>query len=146
MEESAYRQVLSTSISRPCPFEKSILTRCVACSKAEKHALAEREAVSCSREAGHIQCVALHDVLRHRFAFALHRTHVDGPLPHAQEMRVQCGGLKGLRYALDGSDEVHDVDETVSRARQTFGEWEDFPYEEIVHWAAEHYRYRGNAK
>jgi hypothetical protein len=132
MDENAFRQVLSTSISRPCPFGKSILTRCVSCSLAEKHNVAEREVVACSDEASLEHCNELHDALRHSFAFALHRRDTADPLTHAQEMRVQCGGLKGLQYSVDESDEVHDVAGLVALARQKFGELADFPYSLIV--------------
>ncbi|MBI5430725.1 MAG: hypothetical protein HY938_09760 [Nitrosomonadales bacterium] len=142
MDENAYRQVLSTAIARPCPFEKSILTRCVTCSLAEKHSVAEREVVACSDEASLERCVELHDALRHSFAFALHRRDTADPLTHAQEMRVQCGGLKGLQFALDRGSEVIDVAALVSRARQEYGGWAGFPYEQIVQWAAGNYRPR----
>ncbi len=142
MDESAYRQVLTTSIARPCPFERSILTHCASCSKAEKYNVAEREVVGCDRVAGYKQCMELYGALRHSFSFALHKTHAEGPLTHAQEMRVQCGGLKGLRYIMEGDVEVADVDGMVTQARQTYGEWDDFPHTDIVHWAAENYRPR----
>jgi hypothetical protein len=141
MDENAYRQV-STSISRHCPFEKSILTRCVTCSLAEKHNVAEREVVACSDATSLEQCVELHDELRHNFAFALHRRDTGYPLTHVQEMRVQCGGLKGLQFALDSNVEVGDVADLVSRARQAYGEWAGFPYAQIVQWAAGNYRPR----
>jgi len=142
MDESAYRQVLSASIARPCPFERSILSRCAACSKAEKHNVAEREVVACSGEEDLMRCNGLYAAFRHSFAFALHRLHADGPLPHGQEMRVQCGGLKGLRFALDGNADVDDVNVLVFRAMQTYGDWDAFPHEAIVQWAAANYHPR----
>ena len=132
MDENAYRQVLSASIARPCPFGKSILTRRVSCSLAEKHNVAERELVACSDETSLERCVELHDALRHNFAFALHRRDTPEPLTHAQEMRVQCGGLKGLQYAMDESDEVRDVAGLVALAIQKFGGLAEFPYSLIV--------------
>lgn len=142
MDEHAYRQTLSTSIARPCPFEISILTRCAACKYAEKHNVAERENVACSNETSFQRCVELHDALRHSFAFALHRTHVDGPLPHGQMMRVQCGGLKALHFLLDGDAEVGDIAELVEHAQRQYGVWTDLPYARIVQWAAANYRHR----
>jgi hypothetical protein len=132
MEENTYRQVLSASIARPCPFGKSILTSRVSCTLAEKHNVAEREVVACSDEASLELCVELHEALRHNFAFALHRRDTVEPLTHAQEMRVQCGGLKGLQYALDESDEVHDVAGLVALAIQKYGELAYLPYSQIV--------------
>ena len=132
MDETSYRQILSANIQGACPFEKSILSGCAACSKAEKRNIAEREAVACNDREALDRCIALRDLLRHNFAFALGRPHIDGPLPHAQEMRVQCGGLKGLQYALDESDEVRDVSALAVMAQQKFGGLADFPYSLIV--------------
>ena len=85
------------------------------------------------KDAGALErCVALRDCLRRNFAFALGRPHIDAPLPHAQELRVQCGGLKGLQYSLDESDDVRDVSELVVMAGQKYGDFADFPYSRIV--------------
>ena len=132
MDETSYRQILSATIQRACPFEKSILSGCAACSKAAKRNIAEREAVACNDKEALDRCIALRELLRHNFTFALGRPHIDGPLPHAQEMRIQCGGLKGLQHALDESDEVRDVAALVALARQKFDELEGFPYSLIV--------------
>ena len=142
MDEHAYRSALSSTNPQSCPFEKSILTRCVDCSQAGKHNIAEREAVVCKDSASREHCITLHDILREKFSFALHRVTTAGPLPHAQEMRIQCGGLKGLQHALEGREEVDDVSALVSHARQVYGGLNDLPYEAVVHWVAEYYRYR----
>lgn len=142
MDETAYRQALTTSIPRHCPFEKSVLTHCAECSRVEKHNIAEREAVSCNSAEALQACIALHDSLRHNFKFALGKSHIDGPLPHVQEMRIQCGGLKGLQFILDGKDQIEDIDALLAMARQKFGELADFPYAQIVRWATAHYRAR----
>ncbi len=131
MDETAYRQRLS-AVTNACRFEKTLLSNCASCSRAEKRNIAEREVVACNDSAALAQCTALRDQLRRSFSFALHRSHIDGPLPHAQELRMQCGGLKGLQYALDGSDEVSDVAALVALAQQKFGELEDFPHAQIV--------------
>jgi hypothetical protein len=132
MDETAYRQALSANIPSACPFEKTILSSCAACSKAEKRNIAEREVVACNDKEAWRRCVALRDLLRHNFTFALGKLHIDGPLPHAQEMRMQCGGLKGLQFSVDASDEVRDVAALVAMAQQKFGELADFPYSLIV--------------
>jgi hypothetical protein len=132
MDETSYRQILSANIQGACPFEKSILSNCAACSKAEKRNIAEREVVACNDREALGNCMELRDMLRHNFAFALRRPRIDGPLPHAQEMRMQCGGLKGLQYSLDESDEVRDVSMLVAMAQQKFGGLSDVPYSLIV--------------
>ena len=142
MDELAYREALSTAIARPCPFEKSILTRCTACSLAEKHNLAEREIVACSNESSLELCVAFRDALRLNFTFALGLSHIDGPLPHAQEMRLQCGGLRGLQVTIDGEAEVRDTAMLVRQAQEKYGALADYPYSQIVHWARVNYKAR----
>lgn len=144
MDESAFHQRLDELKGRACPFAKTILTSCASCSKSEKRNIAERELVVCSREASHARCIALRDLLRHNFTFALGKLHIDGPLPHAQEMRMQCGGLKGLQFAFDDSEEVQDIDGLLEMAQQKFGELADFPYSQIVRLANTHYKARRN--
>jgi hypothetical protein len=142
MDETAFRQVLITSIQHYCPFEKSVLTHCVSCSKAQKHNIAEREVVACNSGETHQRCIGLRDSLRHNFTFALGKLHIDGPLPHAQEMRMQCGGLKGLQFMLDGGDQVHDVAALLEIAQKKFGGLADFPYAQIVRLANDRYKAR----
>lgn len=109
---------------------------------AVKRNIAERELIVCNSENAHDRCIALRDLLRHNFTFALGKLHIDGPLPHAKEMRMQCGGLKGLQLALDDSDEVHDIDVLLTMAQQKFGGMADFPYLQIVQYANNHYKSR----
>lgn len=142
MDETAYRQALSTSIQRSCPFEKSLLTHRAACSKAEKRNIAEREIVDCNCAGAHERCITLRDLLRNNFAFALGKSHIDGTLPHAQEMRMQCGGLRGLQFVLDGNDEIGDVAALLAMAQQRFGELEDIPFSEIVRFVNTHFKAR----
>lgn len=142
MDETAYRQALTTSIPRYCPFEKSVLTRCAACSRAEKHNIAEREIVACNDEEARQGCIALRDLLRHNFTFALGKLHIDGPLPHAKEMRMQCGGLKGLKYLLDGNEEVNDVAALLVTAQQRNGDLAELPFSLIVQRANDLYKGR----
>jgi len=142
MDETAYRHIQLTMNSRHCPFEITVLTQCAGCSKAEKHNIAEREFVSCNQSEALEHCITLREALRHNFTFALGKLHISGPLPHAQEMRIQCGGLKGLQVSLDGSHQVRDVAELVRMALQKFGDFADFPYVQIVHSANVYHRAR----
>ena len=142
MDETAYRQALTSSNSRYCPFEKSVLTHCAACSRAVKHNIAEREVVACDNMQAQERCVALRALLRSNFAFALGKLHIDAPLPHAQEMRMQCGGLKGLQVTLDGSEVVVDVDALLVQALQRYGALTELPYSQIVQRANMYYKGR----
>lgn len=142
MDEAAYRQMLSGAIERPCTFEKAVLACCVVCERSQRVQIAEREAVTCQNNASHSRCTSLHDKLQHAFAFALGKVRVDGPLPHAQEMRVQCGGLKGLQHVLNGNAEVESVDALLASTLQHYGELAKIPYSEVVHAASLYYKGR----
>jgi len=134
---------------RPCAFEKAILAHCCACSVAERQHIAEREAVVCGAPGAREQCAALRALLRQKSAFALKRTHVDAPLPHAQEMKVECGGLQGVQQALtpaaavpaaveasasgaQGLPLVADVRSLVQASAEKFGGLANLPYSLIV--------------
>lgn len=144
MDEHAYRQVLA-STPYLCPFEKSLLSGCVACSQQNSRQIAERVVLSCNSVSSWSACVALRDVFRLNFTFALGRTHIDGPLPHAQEMRMQCGGLRGLQRVLSGCVAVGDVAVLILQAKRAYGELEQFPFMQIVHASKTSYRYRTTA-
>jgi len=142
MDESAFRQSMAAVIERPCSFEKAILTRCVSCACSERKQIAERELVSCQTLASLTRCRELHLHLRRAFAFALGKPAVTAPLPHAQEKRVQCGGLQGIQHVLNASPEVENVDALLDGILQQWGALEDIPYSEVVHDAALSYKGR----
>jgi len=135
MDETAFRQKLSGMIERPCTFEKAILARCVECKRSERIQIAEREAVACQNQASLSRCTSLHGHLRHGFAFALKNVREDAALSHAQEMRVQCGGLLGLQHVFNGNAEVGNADALLESVLQRWGELAALPYSEVVHAA-----------
>jgi hypothetical protein len=142
MDEAAYRQKFVEVVTHPCVFEKALLARCVACKRSQRMQIAEREAVICGDAGSHPRCRALHEQLRHGFSFALGTLRDDTVLPHAQEMRVQCGGLKGLRQVLSGDAGVANVDALTANALRQWGDWAGMPWSEVVHAAAQCYRGR----
>ncbi|MDZ4202379.1 MAG: hypothetical protein U1C96_09575 [Gallionella sp.] len=142
MDEAAFRQRLAAMEQRPCAFAKAVLTRCVSCARSERVQIAEREIILCQSAASCSRCVELHDHLRHGFSFALKRLHEDEPLPHAQEMRIQCGGLKGLRQVMVGDPVVDDVDALLADAWQKWSGAAAIPYSAVVHAAALCYKGR----
>lgn len=142
MDESAFRQSMASVIERPCSFEKAVLARCVSCARSERVQIAERELVSCQTLASLSRCNELHLHLRRAFAFALGKPDVTVPLPHAQEKRVQCGGLQGIQYVLNDRPEVENVDALLDDTLQQWGALADIPYSEVVHAAARNYKGR----
>jgi hypothetical protein len=130
--EDAYRDARKSVNPTPCAFEKGVLARCIACSKAEKHLLAERETVNCGDAAAQARCMELKTLLRSHSAFALKIPHIGLQLPHAKELKIQCGGLKGLQTAISGTENVEDALALIESALSTYGALDDFPYSEIV--------------
>ncbi len=130
--EDAYHAARKSVNPTPCAFEKGVLACCVACSKAEKHLLAERETMNCSEPAAQARCLELKTLLRGHSAFALKLARPGQPLPHAKELKIQCGGLKGLQAALTGSDAVGDVFALIESALASHGTLEELPYSDIV--------------
>ena len=136
MEEVAFREIASGIVARPCPFAASILHSCVACLRAQRIRIAEREVVGCRESVGHSRCNGFHAHLRRRFSFTLGTLRNDGPLPHAQEMRLQRGGLKGLQRVLNGGMEVGNVDELLENVLWRWGGVHDIPYSDAMLAAA----------
>ncbi len=107
MDEAAFRALRRAANPQPCVFEKALLARCAGCEVAVRRALAEREAIACSSPIARTNCDTLLAMLRERSAFAL-KLAPGAPLPHALTMKLQCGGLRGLRQAVDsGESDVH---------------------------------------
>ncbi len=149
MDESAFRRTRGTVNPEPCAFEKAILARCCACSLAARQHIAEREAVACASPPARAQCAALRGLLRQNSVFALKLTQVDTPLPHAKEMKLQCGGLRGVQQTVEsaGADtgsaaalttgaqelpQVADVHGLVQVAAGKFGGLANLPYSTVV--------------
>lgn len=144
MDESAYRKAYTEVVARPCVFEQALLGRCVTCSLVQHMQIAEREAATCPLAASHARCHELHNQLRRCFSFAL-GVPTKGELPHAKEMRVQCGGLMGMQQVLSGDPGVEDVDALVANALNEWDDWSGVPWSEVVHEAALCYKGRRNA-
>jgi hypothetical protein len=132
VDETAFRQVLRSSSPQPCVFGKAILAGCCACSLVEKHYIAEREIIACADASARAACAGLHDKLRRSSAFALKQIHEATPLTHAQEMKLQCGGLSGLQQAVTGTDMVSDIVTLLASSQQKFGSLGHLPYAQIV--------------
>jgi hypothetical protein len=149
MDESAFRQARGAVNPQPCAFEKALLARCGACSLAERRNIAEREAVACGSQPARERCAALLALLRQNSVFALKLTQADAPLPHAQAMKLQCGGLQGMQRAagsaaaLNGSAgtpasgaaglaPVADVHGLVQACAEKFGGLQNLPYPVVI--------------
>jgi hypothetical protein len=120
-----------------CAFEKALLARCAQCRQAAYLAIAEREAVRCLDRGPSERCARLRENLRRASSFALQRGDAAGPLPHAAELKLQCGGLRGLRAVVHASDGLpDDVDALAADAESRFASLDALPFAEIVRQVA----------
>ncbi len=125
-------QARKAAVQHPCSFEKALLAGCGACSLSARMSIAEREAVACLDSAARDDCATLLHLLRRNSAFALHLARPDERLTHAQEMKVQCGGLAGLQQSLTGKEAIGDIHALVRAARRAHADLAALPYAEIV--------------
>jgi hypothetical protein len=145
-DEDAFRRQRDAALGHACPFERALLARCAACGLARSVLLAEREAIGCQSQAASERCHAYHDALRTASRFAL-RADASAPWPFSKEIRLQCGGLIGLRQALDEADgagspdpaaPVEDADAVLQRALQRWGGLEALPYSRVIRAVIRH--------
>lgn len=137
MDENEYKAVYGEVNELRCVFEKAILTRRFGCEHLVKINIAEREAAGCRHYPAQQQCHQFLERLRQKAAFALHLTQVQGPLPHAKELRVQCGGLLGLQGAEGEPDEreangVANITRLIQTAMNNHRTLDRLPFQEIV--------------
>ena len=149
MEEGEYRDTYHEFNQLRCIFEKSILSRQTMCEHAHRFCLADREGVACNNNQANSQCEVLLSQLRSTALFALKLTKIDGPLPHAKEVKVQTGGMLGLSTIVtDGSspiEKVENIFSLIEQAKHKFGNLDALPYDEIARQIAQ-YQGRKRAK
>jgi hypothetical protein len=139
--EDAYKLARKAYIEHSCPFERALLSRCVACGRSRKLNLAEREAIACGDPEVREHCLTFYQALHENAQFAL-KINPDAPWPFGKEIRAQCGGVRGLSAAMEAAaDETTDVATTVLQGNQQFGGSSGFPYSEIMR-AVVHYEPR----
>jgi hypothetical protein len=136
MDENEYRATYHEINRCRCVFEKALNSRVCSCNKSSRFNLADREGVACDTPAGQALCTELLQLLRHNARFTLHLTRIDGPLPHASEIRIQNGGLLGLQKALSrGHQEqpnVGNIHGLIAQAIARYENLDNLPYLDIV--------------
>ena len=133
LNEGAYKAAYEEAARLPCPFEKAILSRCAGCDQVQRLNIAEREAVACKLSVARENCLTLHGLLHQNAAFVLRLTHPDEPLPHAKEIKVQCGGLLGVARLVNPDAVVVDsIHELIGLIQERFGSMARIPYHEVV--------------
>jgi hypothetical protein len=136
MDQDAFRQTYREVNEVYCAFEKSVLTNECGCRCAQRFCIAEREGVRCRSEPGQTRCLRWLDLLREQARFALHTEEERRLLPHGKAIRLQVGGMRGLKRVLDGSAaapiQIDDIDGILAAAENRFGGLETLPFSEIM--------------
>jgi hypothetical protein len=131
--------------AQACVFARALLARAASGPLVRRRSVGEREAVACPSPTAHANCDTLAALMHERARFALRLPAPGLPLMHAQAMRLQCGGLAGLRRALapappgpagqagpSVANDVPDVHALVGLAQQRHGSLTALPWEAIV--------------
>ena len=120
----------------PCVFERALVARHAACELAVRHQIGERETVACAQPVARAMCARMAALLRDKSAFALGITGTQRVLPHAMVMKIQCGGLDGLKAVLDAGAVAPDVRRLVRLAQERYGDLAALPFSEIMQGVA----------
>lgn len=136
MDQDAFRRTYREVNECFCAFEKSVLMNQCHCSQAERFCIAEREGVHCLSEEGQTRCLHVLNLLREQAKFAL-RTHEEKAiLPHGKAIRIQIGGMRGIRLLVtpnaDDSDAIEDIHGILDQAEQMFNTLEALPFSDIM--------------
>lgn len=133
LNESAYRDAYDGAVRLSCPFEKAILSRCAGCDQAHKFNIADREATACEAPVARENCLTLHGLLHQNAVFTLKLMHPGEPLPHAKELKIQCGGLLGTQQLFEPEAVVvENIHGLIGKIQQRFGSMQDVPYLDVV--------------
>jgi hypothetical protein len=121
----------TTEARAPCAFGRAILAGQAGCALARRHARGEHEGIACASPVAHVNCATLLALLRERSTFALRLPPPATALPHAQTLRLQCGGIRAVAAAL-GDARAADIHAVVAGARERWGELAAIPFEPVV--------------
>ncbi len=136
MDEAAYRDARGAINRLPCVFEKALLSGSVVCAQAGRLALAERESMVCTDAEAHANCRTFHGLLRENSLFALKLSDPAQRMTHALEMKLQCGGLRGLQASLEVSGAAPDVAALIGQALERYDGLAELPYSRIIQGVA----------
>lgn len=112
----------------PCVFSAALNQRCAVCALSHH----DDTLTLCTQPLARAACASLHGLLREKARFALGQKHdpLNGPTSNQDELRLQCGGLSGLRMALDPDAVAIDVARLLEQLALT--ETDALPWESLL--------------
>jgi hypothetical protein len=120
--------------ARRCCFADALGARVAGCSKALKSTRQYRRTTCCTNGEAHALCVAWLNRLREGSRFALGARHTPSALPRGEAIKLQCGGLLGMRDIVEQqpSVRIRDVSILLKRAVARFGSLGGVPMEPVI--------------
>lgn len=153
VDQEALGQIDREVNERRCPFEKVLLNGQASCPQAQRSCIGERIMVGCASDSAQVRCHRFLDLVRRQSRFTLKTVAHETALTHAHSLRIQLGGLRGARLALDGeaapTAPIADIDGLLTRVAERFGELARLPWQPIVQQVAssqDHQRRRRGRK
>ncbi|MFC1589593.1 hypothetical protein ACFL3P_04900 [Pseudomonadota bacterium] len=135
MEENEYKATYQEVAKNRCVFEKALTNNQCKCRLSRHFWLADREGYACKSKEISVNCRDVLEKLRENSRFSLKLPAVGAQLPHNMDLRVQVGGLRGLRAVL-GFDEkdalITDIRALIEQAEKLYDNMDALPYSEIV--------------
>lgn len=116
----------------PCVFRKALQARQAVCECAARDGAGARGTLVCTQPLARASCGELQALLRDKSAFALGMVDSRRPVAPTKLMKIQCGGLNGLRDLLDPGALAPSVHRLVRLATESYGELAALPFTEIV--------------
>lgn len=135
MEEDEYKATYHEIAKIRCVFEKALTNNQCKCRFSRHFWLADREGYACKSDKNASICSYLLEKLRENSRFFLKLHSVGTQLPHNMDIRVQVGGLRGLREVIsaeNGDSLITDIKALVEQAEARFKSLDLLPYSEIV--------------
>lgn len=134
MQENEYRSAYKSLNPHKCVFEKAINSRRCTCDASKRFNLADREGVACADALLLKRCEQYLGSMRENARFSLQLTQIDGPLPHAKEIKVQLASVTELHKILhsESASDLPNIRETISDGVEKYGAIENFPYSELT--------------
>lgn len=120
----------------PCVFAKALQAQCAVCELARRDSIGETESVACASPLARSACGTLYGLLREKSAFALGLKATQRVLRHGQVMKIQCGGLLGLKQVIEPAAHAPDVHRLVRTAAERYGSLDALPFSVIVQGVA----------
>lgn len=135
MDDAAFRETYRALNRNECAFEKALIICRHNCHNAHRIGIGERVVIGCADPAAQARCKELLALLHQNATFALHVTDMT-MLPHSKELKVQCGGLRGLLQVIEPntpeSTLIDDIAELVATAQEIHESLENLPFSEIM--------------